>query len=145
MSHFWEALESVFLTASMTMMPVTSWGSWPGPSERQRMVTCNCVQSDVSRSNGVESKAYGVAVVPEIQDLEGNGRLRTLASLERCAGVEDCRAELQGCQSASHARNRGALLCMQTAGMGNPYNGRRTGTFWSVVQAPLMSSMTESE
>jgi hypothetical protein len=30
MSHFWEALESVFLTASMTMMPVTSWGSWPG-------------------------------------------------------------------------------------------------------------------
>lgn len=40
--------------------------------------------------------AYAVAVVPEVQDLEGDGRLRTLASLERFTGVEDCRAELQG-------------------------------------------------
>jgi len=39
---------------------------------------------------------YGVAVVPEVEDLEGNSRLSTLARLERCAGVEDCRAELQG-------------------------------------------------
>ena len=41
-------------------------------------------------------KTYAVAVVPEVKDLEGNGRLRTLASLERFAGVEDYRAELQG-------------------------------------------------
>jgi hypothetical protein len=39
---------------------------------------------------------YGVAVVPEVKDLEGNGRLSTLARLERFAGVEDCRTELQG-------------------------------------------------
>jgi hypothetical protein len=45
--------------------------------------------------------AYGVAVVPQVQDLEGNGRLRTLARFERCAGVEDRRAELQGIRSAS--------------------------------------------
>lgn len=41
-------------------------------------------------------KTYGVAVVPEVKDLEGNSRLSTLARLERCAGVEDCRTELQG-------------------------------------------------
>lgn len=46
--------------------------------------------------------AYAVAVVPEVQDLEGNGRLSTLARLERCAGVEDCRAELQGSQLSKH-------------------------------------------
>lgn len=46
--------------------------------------------------------AYAVAVVPEVQDLEGNSRLSTLARLERCAGVEDCRAELQGSQLSEH-------------------------------------------
>lgn len=64
--------------------------------------------------------AYAAAVVPQVQDLEGNGRLRTLARLEGCAGVEDCRAELQGIRSASrymafafsYARNRGALACL---------------------------------
>ena len=58
---------------------------------------------------------YGVAVVPEVKDLEGNGRLSTLARLERFAGVEDCRAELQGSYVSvrlpCYARNRGALAC----------------------------------
>jgi hypothetical protein len=91
------------------------------------------------------SEAYAVAVVPEVQDLEGNGRLRTLTGLEICAGAEGCRAELQEFQSASHARNRGALLLYADCRCEESSDGRRTGTFWLLVQAPLMSSMTESE
>lgn len=33
-------------------------------------------------------KTYAIAVVVEIQDLEGNGGLRTLASLKVGAGIE---------------------------------------------------------
>lgn len=46
--------------------------------------------------------AYAAAVVPQVQDLEGNGRLRTLARFEGSTGVEDCRAELQGSQLSKH-------------------------------------------
>ena len=97
-----------------------------------------------------EWKAYAVAVVPEVQDLEGNGRLSTLARLERCAGVEDCRAELQGSWKVSIRCTKSWSACqpcrLQT-GMGRKTlgTGTHTAMFWLVVQAPLISSITESE
>jgi hypothetical protein len=78
-----------------------------------------CDQFDLAELIGWRRRAYAVAVVPEVQNLKRNGRLSALASLERLAGVEDRRAELQGSwESASHyitflffhARNRGALM-----------------------------------
>jgi hypothetical protein len=45
MSHFWEAFLSGFFSVSMTMIPVTCWGSWPVPLDTQRMVTWRYVSS----------------------------------------------------------------------------------------------------
>lgn len=57
------------------------------------MVTCEVVSLGAWRwgmGGEIGMEAYAVAVVPEVEDLEGDGGLRALAGLEVGAGVEGC-------------------------------------------------------
>jgi len=104
MSHFWEAFLSGFFSVSMTMIPVTCWGSWPAPLDNQRIVTCGDVSFKSQLNHLWNRMTYAVAVVVEVQDLKGNGGLGTLAGLKLGAGSESCVSELReqiksACQS----------------------------------------------